>query len=188
MTKIFNYSVGSDFDGNFNPGQFFHEIESSNIEKRCFHSKQDGDSVEIVFETDLSGSEETILNSLVSSHIIRYNFETPPFTFQPVVVKSTTWKQVLSFYINGTNNSQIIQEVKLYSKQQNGGSNYKVRLYDVTNSKTIFEETYTNTSFTSHNITSFSNHPDEEAILELHMKSGSRNKKCYLNACKISFN
>lgn len=187
MPKVFIYSASTDFGGEFNPGQFFHEVEKSAISKKCFNATLSDDTIKVDFDDNLTSGDETILSNLITNHTVRNFYESTPFAFQPVVVNTSSWKTVLSFFIDGTNNGQILQEIKLYTKMASNNSNYQTRIFDVTNQKTLAQDTFTNTAFTSYSQTSFSNHPTEEAIIEIQLKSGTNKKKCYLNACKITF-
>jgi len=180
------YSVANDTgSGEIIAGQLFLEIEKNqDITTTVFSVNVSGDVITIVFKGTISSEEETELDSLVNSHLPREYRNFLPIVFQPVIIKSKHYQTALSFFINGTNNEQGIDSVKFVSKKVNGSGNYSIRLYDSTNNKVLFEQSYTNTTYQMFTIDSISNIPDEEAVLEIQAKVS--NKPCYIKACKIT--
>lgn len=69
MTTTYSKSLSVDFSNNLKVGQFNAEIynDAGIPETVCINTG--GDVVDIVFSALLSGPEETVLNSLISSHV-----------------------------------------------------------------------------------------------------------------------
>ena len=164
----------------------FIEIEKNNGISTIVHNVYvSGDVITITFQEDLSSEEITILDNIVGSHLPREFKNSLPIVFQPIRIKNTNYQTILSFFINGKNNDQDIESVKIVSKKINGNGNYYIRLYDSTNNKILFEQSFTNTSYEMFTMDSLSNVPDEEAVLEIQAKVS--NKPCYIKACKITY-
>ena len=69
MTFTYNYSLSSDFGGNINIGDLKNEIEAEGgITPVLSGITRNDDDIDIIFESALSGGEQTTLNGLVSTH------------------------------------------------------------------------------------------------------------------------
>lgn len=69
MASTYNYSYSVDFGGNLNTAQFHSEVEADGgITPSLIEIKIDGDDVDVVFNSALSGGEETTLTNLVAAH------------------------------------------------------------------------------------------------------------------------
>lgn len=69
MATTFNYVISTDTaNGKIAPGKLHDEISASNITIAIDSVNTSGDSLTVIFKTDISSQEETTLTSLISTH------------------------------------------------------------------------------------------------------------------------
>jgi hypothetical protein len=175
MVKVVTKSLSTDFGGNLFPDQLADEINaSSEIAPRCFVVINIGDTVCIKFDTNtnLLSSELSKLDDLISNHFPK------PFQSQVVEninisenhVESTDYITVVTFNFPGTSVWSNISNIKIISLMEDGGQSYDIKIYDVTNKKTVCSKNLSKTEESIYDLGTLFNLPDNEAIFELQAK------------------
>lgn len=169
----YTFSLSSNFNGNLFAHQLYTNIDNSvSITKNIVGIDTNGDNVIITFDQELSGSEVTTLNNLVSSYtyvpLNRYRIDNMNPSYSVIGLTFTNINT--SFYFDIENMTEILCVKVLGNITSNS---YQVRLYDITNSKLMATGTFTNTTPVMNNLGTISNIPTTSSLLEVHVKSSS---------------
>lgn len=70
--STYNYSITTDFSGNYKRSNFIYEIYQSSLKSLITKLTETDDNVEIKFKVALDSGQEAILNNLVSTHDSNY--------------------------------------------------------------------------------------------------------------------
>lgn len=179
-------SLSIDFSGNLESATLLDAISANGgIAPNILRIDTVGDLVKIVFDGTLSGSEQSTLDSIISSHV-------PPrergakvmnISARKEEVKSSTYQVIGKFvcsYIDITHASVI-------SSMDRGIDSYSVRLYDATHNAVICEKTFTNTEEELNDMGELSDIAPGEAKLELQAKKnkGKGNLSVYIDGLTL---
>jgi len=151
----------------------------------------DNGTIDIVFETTLSGAEETTLDALIISHVkpaeIQGHHVT--ITFEGSQIASGAFTKAIAFIYEGTDEVGVPYEGKLLGYVDTDTTG-EVRLYDKTNGVVVGSKTFSNSSEDAIDLTLVGGSwPTGPAIIEVQAKrvSGTGNKKVYLNSMIIGY-
>ena len=102
-------------------------------------------------------------------------------------VTTTTYSTVGSFSFDS---EVIIKSIKIVSRMESGITSYDLRIFDTTNSKTLAEVNFANTSDQINDMGTLSNIPVVDAIFEIQAKrnGGNSNKKITIRDVSVSYN
>lgn len=153
MSSIYTFSLSDDFGSSFVPSQFHNEIENSNITTELIGININGDVIEVKFVSDLSASEETELNNLVSNHVSASDTKEfiRSYTYEATARTSGNYTNVGFIRFEGT--MALGTGIKIFAMSYMGsGTSYDIRILNANNSKVIAEKNFTNTSVQQHNL------------------------------------
>jgi len=166
----YNKSLSADFGGNLNQRQFHEEIESeAGITVTLQGITKTGDDIEIIFDSALSAGEQTTLNTLISNHSpsTQAGSQISNISIPEHLVESNSYMTITSFNYPGTNFWKNTTNIKVISFMEEGGTDYDVKIYDITNHKKIAEKTFSNTDEDICDLGTLNNLPSNEAIFEV---------------------
>jgi len=180
------YSVINDFGGIVpNVGQLDIEINSSNITKNLYGVTTYDDVVEIVFDTTLSGSEKTTLDTLVAAHVPIYIPETP-YSLDIIPRKNnfnnSNFKRLATNIFPGT----TYATAKCVSYMSSSLTNYTIRILDKNNQQILAEATFANTTENVQDIGVLTNLPSDTTQIEISAKV-TGGGKAYLESLIICY-
>ena len=171
-----------------------HEYLSETFDINSFYLTIEGFNVDIHFLTELDTQDKNNLNTLI-------NVYNPPQT--KLEFYSTDIIQILNDNISNTNysligsylwtniNPNIIPssfKIVTLLIPQNTSDNYSIRIYDTMNNNILSELTnLTNTTLQIFNLTSISNIPKNETVLEIQIKCSNPLSKVFCNNANILF-
>jgi hypothetical protein len=195
VQTTYTKSLTTDFGGNINESQLHREIASAIPGTTLVGVNRTGDVIDLIFADALSGGNQTILNTTISNHVpMTGTRKSRFFTYTPKTTKTNnTIYQRLGgpFKYNGSIEMGPINQVEVISKMDTGATSYSVRLYDATN-ETIIAETTGKTNLTESivDLGTISNVPEDEAILEIHIKlvGGTTSTYAYIEDVVIYYN
>ncbi len=194
MSDIVTLSVENDFNGNFIAeyiSQFTDYVNNSGqvVPTMLYVSSFSGDEIICQFSDVLSGAEDTAVHTLAGSFVyvepILYNVAD---TFIPKVtdINTTSYTRIAPYFYPGTNSISTIQALIFIGNKDSGATNYSVRLEDITHSQTICEETFTNNTEGFNVISSVSNIPETNSLLEVQVKISGGDSSTYAHINSIS--
>lgn len=193
MATTYNRSITTHFGGSDpNQIQLHNEIYGS-VGPTLLGIEITGDSVDIRFDSALSGGEETTLNGLLSAHIA--DNSKPKIQFYSInpkkeSIKTNSYSIVSRFKYTGSDIIGTIDYIDIISKKDSGITSYSVRVVDITNNLVIAEKTgMTNTTEDIQDLGTISNVPTDQAVFELQAKKigGSGNTSVYIDAINIYY-
>lgn len=185
MPVTYNYSIIANFPSGVQEGQLLREIEAdSAILVKAVEVTVSGDDVDVIFESTLPANQETALNIVVAAHVPITAKESSNITFKKTEVETPTYKMVVAFGYKGSREAGMIESFKVVTKKDETATDYSIRIYDLNHNNVLAEDTYTNTKDELHIMTMVSNVPENEALLELHMKVNGSGK-AYLEAASM---
>jgi len=189
MSTTYNYGLAEDFSNGIREGQLIKEIErDTGITGKVIDIEVSGNNVNIIFESALDGAEQTVLSSVVSNHKPIVNNDFRNITFNPSEKEDTVYSLVVPFYYGGSRAEGSINEFTIVSNMDPTLSSYSVRVFDVSSKLTLAEETFSNTNLGANTLSSVSNVPEDETMLELHAKITGLSGKVYIQSAKLSVN
>lgn len=184
----YDYSFSVDFSNNITFEKFITEINTSSISENLVNIVREGDEVHINFDATLSAGDQITLNNLVSSHIpidtdileniinidVRDKFD------------NEYYERIAMFVYKGSYTLGDIKRISFVGYKDSKLDDYKMRIYDLTNANILAEETFTNDEEQINEITSFSNMPATESIIEIQCKrSNNRKKNYYIDTLQV---
>ena len=188
------YSISEDFNGNLREAQLYSEITTEpGITSNLSAVNTRGDIVEIIFDSVLSGSEQTTLVSLISSHvpsIVKSKEKFYVINPKHSSIKTSTWFIAGSFKYGGSNTIGTIDYFELSSYMDSGITSYDVRIINQLNGEILAQKTAnTNTSSIYIDLGTISNVPTSSTTLELQVKKtgGNNNHRVELGELVIYY-
>jgi len=174
MTNIIVRSLATNFGGVLETGQFHTEIENDpGITPTLIGINSNGDVINIEFSTALSAGEETILDTLISNHVIDMTIiKSKMFSVIPEItrVESIYYTRVATFQYAGSNIKCQISYIEVISSGHNIDS-YDIQVQDYTNGCVVLaSNNFTNTDIVINDMGVISNTPLDPAILEISVK------------------
>ena len=191
MTSTYTRSLSSELSGSLNTSQLITEINSdNNILSECLCVVNLGDNVNIIFNGSLSTGEETTLDTIITNHTPNTNpiRGSNVFRAYPNIDKvyQTYFYQVATFEWPGINNLGEMTYIDVISRTQNSNT-YDLRIINSDNGTKICERTnLSNLSFSSIDLGTLSNVPDDRSILELQIKSNT-GKQVYIREILVYY-
>lgn len=185
MSTTYTKSLSTDFGGSIKLKQLHKEIEDDGtIVPNIIGITMTGDVVDITFDSALSGSEETSLNSLIAAHTPNNSKPKETFYTETAQIDSTrapNYTKVIRFIYPGSDSCGIIDYVEVLSRMNSGITSYDIRLVDKTNN-TIMAEVIglTNTTDSANDLGTISNIPTNKAVLEIHIKVNGANGNSFV--------
>jgi len=183
MTTTYTKSLSGDFGGNLNTSQLFNEIENAEIGPSCVTVKNESDDVELIFTSSLTSGEQTILDNLVSNHVVdtskpHDNF----FTITPKneKIKEKSYRKIGTFKYDGSNQIGLIDYIEVISYKDSKIDSYDIRVIDRNNDVILASANFTNDISEICDLGTISNIPTEKTILEIHGRQNGGKKKSYL--------
>lgn len=180
----YTYSHSSDFGSSLNSSQLQTEIKASNIVPSIASVNRNGDVIDIVFASALSGAEQTTLNGLVSAHVPKPILDSSTYiTPKKGDTSSKAYARMSIFKYYGSNNTAPIVAIETISCMSDTVTSYDIRILDKTNGLVIAEKTgLTHTDDAVDDLGTISNLPTDSALFEVQMKrnGGNGNPKVFL--------
>lgn len=168
MTYVYN--ILSDFDNGVNLNLLKQEIKNDIFIN--FSILLVGNSIKIYFSDILSNHNILKLNNIIKNHdptikptgnnIMNISIPTKRLT-------NTIYTTVITFIYPGMKLMDVTS-FKVISKLESHGNSYDVKIIDITNNKTIAQNSFNNTLESVNDIGIISNLDDNESILELQAK------------------
>lgn len=180
-------SITTDFGGSINTTYLQNEIiAETSITSTLKRIDRVGDAIYIVFDTELSGAEQTLLTTVISNHnssVVESYSIVSNISLKDYEIKTNTYKRFGTFVYPGKNNTQNIIKICAVAFIDLNQTSFSIRIDDKTNDLTIAENTFTNTTETLLDLGTISNVPDEQAIIEVCVKKdGVGGGKGYLDS------
>lgn len=166
-----DFSITDDFSNGVNLKRLKEEI-NNNISK-IYRIVLIGDIVRIVFDVALDAGEITTLNGVISSHDSTVSASATKvlnITVPHIPIDKTVYVNIGSFNFPGTNNLSNVDQIKVISFMEQGGTSYDVRLCDVTNNTIIASANLSNNEEQMNSLGLISNLPLTESIFEIQSK------------------
>ena len=171
MDYKYTKSIATDFGGQFNIEQFHNIVKDTITLMPVFKGvNMIGDSIELVFSSELSESQLTTLNSLVSSYTytepmpeLVHNINKSP---QINDINTPVYKRIGALIFPGGTHCHF----KVYSYMDSGVTSYSIKITDITNKTTILEKTMTNTEEAIVDLGKGNNIPVATALFEISAK------------------
>lgn len=183
----YSKSVATDFNNSLDESQLHEEIvAASSITATLNGVTRTGDSVDIIFSTSLNASEQSALDSVISSHTpstIIENGIMHTYTPKTEHVNTDEYKKILTIGYMGASNVGEIRSIKCVTYMHENITSYSVRAYDRTNNQIMAEATFTNTDFEINDMGTISNIPSKNALIEIQVKrnGGQKSNKVYID-------
>jgi hypothetical protein len=189
MTIVYSYTVSVDFGGSIPKITQLHSEISADvgITSTLVGINSTGDTIDIIFESALSGGEQTTLDALVANHSADNTpYMDNNFSFEPK--KS---------YTNHTSYTRLGQcvfpgatacDVRIISYMDKDVTSYSVKIINKNTGDVIVELTgITNEDEDTIYLGAGSNVPSSKAIFEVHAKKdgGKKEKYIYLELVEI---
>lgn len=177
------------FASSFKQRQFHTEVANSAITANLHGVSRTGDSIDIVFDADLSGADETVLDGLISNHVpdttpTNFNYQT--FSVKKPDVAGTSYGVLDRVAFRGGTYAKIYS----ISYMDTSVTDYSIRIYDRTNGNIIVEATgLTNTNEGLTVLGLGSNISATNAVWEIQANKtgGSGNKTAHVDSIYIEY-
>jgi len=198
MTTTIQKSLSDDFGGDLATTQLRKEInDDGGIGADCLGVYSINSTVDIIFDSALSGGEQTTLDNIISAHVADAS---PPkeqfYTYHPRsnYTSSSRYQRLGGpFKYPGSDEIGIINYIEVNSYKTSSPTSYNVRIYDNTNKTVIAEKTgLTNTAEALNDLETISNIPTGMALFEIQAErvggNGSgKNKRVYVEEVIIYY-
>lgn len=191
----YTYTISSDFGGdinNLNMSQLHKAIaDDAGITPVFDGISMEGDNVDIIFTTALSGAEQTTLNGLISGHtpVVKPTYSRkhdiiPKKSF----TKNTTYDRIVIFEYPGSAYGSAIINIICISHMDSNCTSYDIKILDKTNNLVIAENNFTNTTEAKNILTPVNNIPTDESIIEIYVRKvgGVKEDKIYVQSLLLS--
>ena len=174
MSK-YTKSLSTDFGGNLHRENLLGEINASvNIAPKCCFVSGLGDVVDIIFETPLSVTEQTELDTIISAHNSQTEVPKTQFFIVHPETKDIYWKEYTlsaKFKFPGTDYSGDIDYIEVLANMDEEVTSYAIRIVNASDFTILAEVTgLTNTETAVHDLGVISNVPAEECIIDVFVK------------------
>lgn len=147
------------------------------------------DTVILCFTQLITTEEAVIIDNIVSNYTRQTDLKFLTNINIPIVlykIDSTIYQTITDFVYNGTNTEKTINRISLCCNSDTGLNSYTFRLYDITNNKTLAEQTFNNTNKEVKYIYDFVNIPTTQSILEFQVKIDKSNTNSAVNIRSIN--
>lgn len=173
------YSLSSDFNHNLKMDQLHKEIVESAISSTLIRINGGGDQISITFDSTLSPTDETTLNTLVSNHSPEFNkfifSHITPITSRPSTDDNSYIEVGLFNYRPST--MGLINGIELVAKANERIEYYGVRVIDLNLGNIILEkEGFNNYKYQTIIISDPINIPTIPTILSVQISSNGKRK------------
>lgn len=172
--SIYTYSIYFDFGGVDPVLDQIHSIieADTNITVALVGINSNGDDVHIVFESALSGAEETVLDNIVTNYTVvpKTGEQITNISTNNDIVDSEQYITVLVFNFPGINKWKYVSNIKIIACMEDDGASFDVRVYDVTNNNEICSTNISVAEQCVSDLGELTNLPITEAIFELQVK------------------
>jgi len=183
MSTTYTKSLSTDFSGVLNSSQLHSQIKGNTLisSANLIGINTSNDIVNIVFDTNLSVGDETMLDNIISNY--NPDLSKPKkqfFTISGQSVKDKTNSYVLSrtFNYEGSDNIGIINYIEIIAKKDVQVNNYNLRIINSSTGDILAEKIgLTNNNFQVIDLGDVSNIPLEKTILELQVKKSDNSSK-----------
>ena len=146
-----------------------------------------GDAIEITFDGILNNEDSVKLYNIVtgwdSNIITKYDkvINTSLSSINGII--NTSYKRFGVYGYDGITTVGRIKKITIVGYKDNGVTNYSVRVFDVTNSKTIVETIFNNDVEDMLDMGMIENIPNDSAIIEIQIKKngGTNSQKVYVS-------
>ena len=182
MTIKITKSLSNDFSGGLNTQQLHSQIvKDVGITANCLTVKSTGGDVDIIFDTSLTGPEETTLDLIIAAHTpdnapSRANF----FPVTPAVkaIFTESWQLVLSFKFEGSDSVGAINYFDLLAFKNSAVTSYEARIVQRgTDLVLASSDALENDEMEVQTLGAVSNIPNSSTVLELQIKKVGGNKE-----------
>jgi hypothetical protein len=190
VETIYTRSITTDFGGNRVINLHPEIVAETGITTTLLRVDTLGDAVYIVFDSALSGGEETLLNTVISNHDnnIQVAYKSV-ITVSPknTIFSNTTYSREYLFVYKGSDKIGTISKIEVIGYMDNGVTSYSIKIGDKTNNTVIAENTFTNTTEGIVSCTPISNIPTGQSIIEIFIKKtgGIANQKAYVESINL---
>lgn len=189
MATAYTYDLTIDFSSGINIPKLNSEIKAQISTN--FYSNVYGDKVKLIFDSALSGGDQTTLNGIISAHDpnnyapIRNYYSIP---INKSIDLSEIFIRVLSYAYAG-NNIQKLENIKIISNMDTGNISYTTSVYDSTNDNEIVSKILLNTSEQINDLGTLNNLPNDNAEFDIQIKKtgGTINQKVYIQSIGFYF-
>jgi len=185
--NIFSFSITANFYNTINLDNF--NLRMSHIYPELYNIVDNinvnDDIITIIFQIELNDIEQNKLYTFINEYDPKYNFNNKIL----LINKSTNLKyyyKLTSFLIKKKHEEKIFY-IKLLSNMEPSNTGYKVKLFNLTNNNIIYENEFINSMEQINVLRDFINLPDNESIIELHVKSNLENKNVYIKSLTIEY-
>ena len=161
---------------------------ASNISSPLSNTNPYSDAIEVNFTNPISNADAITLNNLVATWdnnvISKYDKIVGIPLSANAGINNTTYQRYGIYGYDGSTTIGKIQKITIIGYKDTNVTNYSVKIFDLTNSLTIAEVTFTNTSENIVNMGTLSNIPDNPAIIEIQVKKtgGTTLQKAYVSS------
>lgn len=187
------YSKEDDFGGNIAEGQLHEEIlAESGITTTLLGISTDEDVVTIIFESTISSDEKTLLNNIIENHTPQSPYMPKKYikVSAPDITNAYTNTDVYFIMMSTMLPNQIsakITNIYLTSKSTGNLTSYDVRVYNVTEDKTLATKNLTNTDKAINSMGTISNLPTTTSIIEIHAKRNGGDENSLVWVYDVAF-
>lgn len=189
MTTTYTKSLATDFGSSLKPHQFHKEIEdNTGITPNLIGINITDDVVDIVFDSALSGGEQTILNGLISSHApvtAKNRFYNIPI--ETTNIRDTTYVLMAKIPYQGSDVLGTIDYIEVVTKVNKNNATYDLRVINPNNEDVLAEiSNQSNQQYVSIDMGTVSNVPENEILLELQGRvSGNGTPRLYIQMITV---
>jgi hypothetical protein len=174
MSFTYNRTLSEHFPSGLDMTNLYNDIKNSAITVEYLGSNNTEDIVEIIFQSELSVDELTILNNIISAH--------NPIAIKPRIIKYTVspkhgntvschYEVMAVFEYGGSNLLGIINYFDLIAKTDQNNT-YSARIYNPQNNTVLAQITgLNNVEYEIIDMGNITNIPTENCKLELQVKS-----------------
>lgn len=168
--SVITYSLTNNFNSYILSDVLKQQIDDEiGINTNCLSVLVDGSLVNITFDGILTTNEKNLLDNVINNHHEAYSnmsFENNNIYLitVPVKVRASSFEEIATFSYSG-----IIKSILIIAK----GTDYTIRLYDLTNLLVMYEQDFTNTNYEEITVSesNISNIPRSEALISVQLRT-----------------
>lgn len=180
MSTTYTKSISGDLGGSVRTDQLHDEIDESIISVELEGITTNGDVVDIVFVSALSGVEQTTLDTILSNHAP--DFSKPRKNFFIITpkqkLKGKSYVLAASFNYPGSSEIGTIDYIDMVAYNDKQVTSFDARVVDTSSGLTIAERTVMASNvYQKFDLGVISDVPEFSSLLELHIrKNGGKNR------------
>lgn len=168
---IVTKSLSGDFSGSLNTDQLHQEILDSaitNVTTNFDGINVDGDVVQIMFISALSGGDLAILNALIAAYVAVFRGSNIATAYSRVYQFAQPYYQIIGKLSFKGTDVWDLTNIEVSTWMDTGVTSYSIKIYDPTNVQIISENTFTNTDPSAiQQITPINNLPTSPTLFEI---------------------